>query len=145
MSCTAWSASPAALRRGFFKDPSRGAHVPFRRFFFFPCRSGPQNGVQEEERGVGGAVFSPLLYMTADRGSEGDRVGRGGEGQPWLMWRLRGPKNIFPLPSILANVTCHMGHSLQRVCVCVCVNFGTIHSHFLSPRSWSFLFLMYAH
>lgn len=46
------------------------------------------------------------------------------KGQPWLMWRQRGPKNIFSLPSILANVTCHVGHSVllsesARVCVFV--------------------------
>lgn len=50
------------------------------------------------------------------------RERQSGEGRHWLMWRLCGPKNIFPLPSILANVTCHVGHSLLCVCLCVWIS-----------------------
>lgn len=50
----------------------------------------------------------PCCSAAADRRSGGGGWG----GRPWLMCRQCRPKNIFPLPSIFANVTCHAGHSL---------------------------------
>lgn len=44
-------------------------HVPFRSS---PCRPAPEWSRRGRKRGA----VSPLLYMTADRRSEGDRVGK---------------------------------------------------------------------
>lgn len=71
---------------------SLGGCVPI---WSLPCRT------SEEERKTRGRGDVPWRRLT-----EGV-----GEGRPWLMWRQRRPKNISPLPSILANVTCHVGHS----------------------------------
>ncbi len=109
-----------------FKDTSRG-HL-FHLEVHPVAR--PENGVEEEEK------RSCLSLVVHDRWQK--EWGRqSGEGQPWLMWRLCGPKNIFPLPSILANVTCHMGHSLQCVCVCVRVLVWTYYGFRYYPLSLS--------
>lgn len=123
----AWDTSTAALHWGFSKDTSRG-HM----FHLEVCPVAP---APEWSRG-GGWKEEPSLFLVAHDRWQKEWGRQSGEGQPWLMWRQCGPKNIFPLPSILANVTCHAGHSLPCVCLCVCsvvltyYGFSTIHYHF---------------
>lgn len=94
MSYATWNASPAAV------SSVTWAPAPLRSL---PCRPGSEWAMKKR-----GAVAA-MSYMTANRRRQSEK------GQSWLMQRPREPKNIFTVPSILANVTCHMGQPLWLV------------------------------
>lgn len=91
---------------------SHAARDDTSHFWVCPRRTGGNAELRKGEEKRGRRAPCCTWPLTEGEGR------RSREGQPWLMWRQHGPKNISSLPSILANVTCHVGHPLLHVRVC---------------------------